>query len=247
MKRARGIALPGLAMAAAELPTIEGLLRLENPEIGTGEILESTYTLEDVAAIHLKKILASDLEESPQLIGISMGAMVLAVLATDLRSQLPPKTSFRFLSPSANTGLSPAAPDEMLEQWKSVRPGNVEDYTRVLTPFFSERFRAEHPDRFERYVRYRANGENNQSMKAFRRQTAALRAFRGDKYFRRLDPDEAQFIRGAADNVFHAEHAEELHRLAPEVRFDELPDVGHMMNFERPDLFGFDLALGDDT
>ena len=238
MKRPRGIAIPGLAMAASELPTIEGLIRLENPEIGSGVQLDSRYTLEDLAALHLGSILGAGLDDDPVLCGMSMGALILSVLATDLRPKLPARCRFRFIAPSPNSASNPAVSEGRLEEWSAVHSGDIPSFTRVLEPFFSKGFRREHPERFERYVRYRAFGENNQSLKAFRRQTIALRDFEAEKYYSRVDSSEAEFIRGAEDIIFGLSHREELSRLAPAVRWHEIPVAGHMLNFEHPEVFG---------
>ena len=243
MQHSRGAAIPGLAMAASELPTIEGLIRLENPEIGSGEVLAAAYTLEDLAERHLARLRDITFAEPPTLIGISMGAMIVSVLATDLRSELPAKCRFRFIAPSANSADAPAASDELLEKWRHVRDGDVESFGHVLEPFFSDSFRTEHPDRFERYVHYRAFGENNQSMKAFRRQTAALRAFRGEKYYPRLDPAECEFIRGADDIVFGVAHMQSVAKLAPAVKWTQIRGAGHFLNFEHPEVFDPSVVL----
>lgn len=56
MSAAWGVVIPGLAMNASEIPVIEGLIALQNPEEGNGVKLDNSYTLFDVAEIHLKTI-----------------------------------------------------------------------------------------------------------------------------------------------------------------------------------------------
>ncbi|MFN8391641.1 MAG: alpha/beta fold hydrolase [Bdellovibrionota bacterium] len=233
-----GFAIPGLAMAASELPPVEGLFPLENPEIGDGVVIGSTYTLEDIADMHLQTIRRSARNaESLTLIGISMGAMIVAILATERREKLPSKLEVRLLSAAANTYENPAVPDAFIEEWRSVHPGDEQSFERALRRFFSPQFREQHPERFSDYVRYRSSGRNRQSEKALRRQTAALRAFHGASYYPRLDPDEANFHAGAEDDIFGASYQDELRRMVPGARFEIIREAGHMLHMEQPNLY----------
>src|SRR5262245_16244331 len=118
----RAFAIPGLGMAARELPETIGVLRGDNPEIGEGPDLDATrpYTLQDVAEEHARRIetLASSSmlvrDEPFWVIGMSMGGMIAALLATTLRARLPRRTRFAFLVTSANTPTLPAVPDALL-------------------------------------------------------------------------------------------------------------------------------------
>lgn len=233
-----GVAIPGLAMRAEELPDIPGLLRLENPEIGNGVRLTSSYTLEDVAELHLKSINELSLSDSKlSVIGFSLGAAVAQILASRFRSLLPAQTTFRFLAPTLNTESAPAAPDELIVRWKDAEPGNVDVYRRLLVDFFSTRFQEIRGSEFETYVKYRALGENLQSDRAFRRQTAALRSFRGSDYICAIDPQESLFMRGAEDKVFPPQHMNEIIQLLPQARVREIEGAGHMLHLEAPWVF----------
>ncbi len=105
-----GVAIPGLAMNNVELPDIPGLLRLQNPEIGDGPSLSGDYSLDQVAEYHLETILSMNLAPgtSFEIMGMSMGAMIAAILGTRYRNRLPPATRFRLLSTSPNLDENPA-------------------------------------------------------------------------------------------------------------------------------------------
>ena len=236
-----GVAIPGLGMAAHELPEVKGLVRLENPEIGQGPTIGATsYSLYDVAELHAQKIeaLANASAASPfWVLGMSMGGMVAAILASDLRSRLPRSCRFLFLVTSANTKVVPAVDDQRLEEWMRARPGSVESFRSVMAPFFSKEFTARSPEVIEAYASYRASGANGQSPKAFMRQVSALRGFDGALYFSRIKQDEAAVISGAEDYVLDPRHAAELRRLLPHAEHTGLTGVGHMINLERPAIF----------
>jgi pimeloyl-ACP methyl ester carboxylesterase len=226
-------------MAADELPDLPGLLRLENPEVGDGVVLPpAPYGLRDIAALHAQTIAAQCDPSAPlQVLGMSMGGMIAGWLATEFRALLPRETRFVLAVTSANTPAAPAIPDAVLAAWREARPGNLEDYERMMRPFFSKAFRERHPDVFAAYVRYRATGGNRQAPRAFLRQIAALRSFEGERIFAAVDPAEARFLAAADERAFNAAHVAELRRVAPRVPLTLLEGVGHMLNLERPDLF----------
>ena len=236
----RGVSLAGLAMAASELPKIDNVIALENPEIGNGVAMPGTYTLEDVAELHLPAILehARGAEEL-FVVGMSMGAMIAAILASKFRSRLPKKTRFRFLVTSPNSPENPAVTPQLLEDWKAARFGDREVFARLLTPFFSEKFRTFRSDEFMRFVEYRARGENSQRASAFRRQTAALKAFRGAEVFPKVDPNEIEFVGAAEDRIFGPSHTAQLRLMCPGAMHRELKGLGHMVNLEAPHLFDY--------
>src|SRR5262245_58182389 len=92
-----GALIPGLSVAARELPRIPGVLALENPEVGAGVRLDRDYTLEEVAEMHVDKIRDADLAGEITIGGYSMGGMILAIMATLFRSRLPRKLKLVFL------------------------------------------------------------------------------------------------------------------------------------------------------
>ncbi len=236
---ASGVSLAGLAMAAAELPKVRGIVPLENPEVGNGATMNGTYTLEDVAELHLAAIreLPVDFSREFFVVGMSMGAMIAAVLATKFRSELPLRTRFRFLVTSPNSSANPAVTPALLDDWKEARFGDTAIFAKLLEPFFSETFRASRSAEFMRFVEYRARGENSQRASAFRRQTAALKAFRGQAVFAAVDQTECEFIGAAGDRIFGASHSAELRTICPESPHREISQAGHMVNLEAPQLF----------
>ncbi|MGZ3771598.1 MAG: hypothetical protein ACXVCP_18835 [Bdellovibrio sp.] len=111
-----GVAIPGLAMHNSEIPAIPGLLALQNPEVGDGVNLDSKYSLNDVAEIHLKAIKAILSDNSTNrdnfwIIGMSMGGMVNSILASELRSKLPANIKFGFFVTTANLSSNQAVPE----------------------------------------------------------------------------------------------------------------------------------------
>ena len=231
------VVIPGLSMHRQEIPPAAGTLVLQNPGVDDAPDLADGYRLEEVAALHGKALKAHALADDVLVIGMSMGGAILSVLATQHRDALPSKARFRFLVTTANTPAVPAASDATLREWSRGRFGEIDTFREILAPFFSEKFRREHPDRAEAYYRYRAFGENRQSAKAFYRQVTAIRAFDGSPYFGALDPANAEIVCGAEDYVLGPPHHRELHRLAPAVPFHVVPDLGHMANLEAPRFF----------
>lgn len=230
--------IPGLAMAASELPWFEGVVRLENPEIGAGERLGRAYTLEEVAEGHLRTILAqAKPSDELTLIGMSMGGMIASILASEFRSWLPRATRFSFLVTSPNLPELPAIRTELFREWVAVRPGSTEDFRKILTPFFSDGFLKAAPDQVDAYATYRATGGNKQSASAYFRQSAALSVFEGGLYFPKVDPKEALFIGGGNDRILGPAHNAILRELNPEAAHQEIVDLGHMINYEMPEIF----------
>jgi len=227
-------------MAADELPAHHGLLRLDNPEIGAGpELGAGSYDLVDVAAIHAETIecLTKGREDPFWVIGMSMGGMIVSHLATTYRAKLPLDTRFLFIDTTANLPTNPAVPDAVMVEWATAKPGRVDDFRRILSPFFAPNFLVDKPALAETYFRYRALGENKQTTKAFFRQLSALRRFDGQLTFSKADPVSALFIHAANDQILQQSHAEDLKGLCPNVRHLVLPGLGHMANLEQPALF----------
>jgi pimeloyl-ACP methyl ester carboxylesterase len=233
----RAVMIPGLAMAASELPSLEAAVAFDNPEIGHGPALAGDYTLEDIAELHVRAIESLSVDEPFHLIGTSMGGMVLAVIAALHRGRLPRQCRFHFFVTTANCPDNPAISDDRAAAWTSVRPGNLEDFEALLGPFFSLSFRERQPERVREYCIYRAAGRNRQTARAYHRQMRALRLCRSGDYFARLDASEAAFIGGGADELLGPRHNQDLQRVCPGGEHVEIRDLGHMINIERPDLY----------
>lgn len=237
----QAIAIPGLAMTAAELPELPGLWRLENPEIGTAasQRIEGDYSAEAVAKAHAATIaeLIRQGARPRTMIGMSMGGMILAVLATEHRELFPAETHFRFLATSANTAANPAVPTSLLDAFATARPGDPATFAEALALLFSPRYRELRPDAYAKYCAYRAFGKNGQSAKAYFRQVEAVRLFRGETYFPQLATRSVELVCGSEDQIFPEGHRQDLARLAPGARMRVIDGVGHMVNLEQPELF----------
>lgn len=231
--------IPGLAMAAAELAVLDGVRGLDNPGVGGVSDFAESYVLEDVAEFHLRTI-QRDHSNTDQLalVGMSMGGMILSILASRYREKLPKDTRFLFLVTSPNLPTNPAISDDLLTSWFAVDPERRGDMARILRPMFSQNFRDRCPERVEDYVDYRFAGGNQQSKEAFVKQMRALMVFQGEASFSKIDPKEATFIGGAQDEILGPTHNADLRRLCPEARHLEISDLGHMINIEQPQRIG---------
>jgi len=237
-----GVVIPGLAMHRSEMPTVPGLIALQNPEVDDAVVLSEQYSLYDVAKHHLSTILdLSRIGTLPPdgftIIGMSMGGMINSILASKLRRELPPSVRFLFLVTTPNLKTNPAIPDALLASWLKAKPGSVEDFAKILGPFFSPGFLSAKPEITTAYFRYRANGENGQSPRAFFRQMTALRSFDGSETFPFITPEECLFVGGAEDKILGPSHNLDLKRLIPVAKHVEVEDLGHMINLEMPEYF----------
>lgn len=234
----QGLLLPGLAMAAHEMPTISGVVALNHPEVCGQPGCGVSYSLEDVALFHVKHIESLVVDHSKPFVvmGMSMGGMITSILASTFRARLPKKSCFAYFVTSPNLKSNPAVPEEVLREWFSVKPGNIDDFKRILLPMFGNKFRSENPERCLQYVRYRCAGENKQNSEAFLRQLKALRSFDGHHYFSNINPQESIFVGGSDDQVLGPKHSSDLRELCPEASHEEIQELGHMINIERPDL-----------
>lgn len=220
-------------MSSSEIPAHPGVIVLENPEVGKGIKISTDYSIEDLAHLHLATIRANaDLKQPLVLYDYSMGALVLSVLATELRSQLPRATTFIFISAAMNTAENPLVTDERQAEWFSVKPGDQEAFASILRPFFSESFLKAHPNEFISYVKFRSIGANKQSPGAFIRQLAALRKFDGSKYFHRIEPEQSVFVYPREDQIVGAKCRMEVQKVIPRGRFSEISG-GHMIFIEQ--------------
>jgi pimeloyl-ACP methyl ester carboxylesterase len=229
------VGIPGLAMAADEFPDLPGFLRLNNPGVG-GEInLEGEYLLEDVARLHADALAATSLSGSVRLLGISMGAAILAIVASKFRSFLPVSCKFFFVVPSPNSGRNPAVAEVRLRQWLDAGRSTaaIEESFREL---FSPKFLANSGEIVDQYISYRQSGGNRQSNRSFHQQVSALRLCDAGSYFENVNPVEAVFVHAEDDRLFPPCHAAEIRERCPLAQHFSIPDVGHMVHVERPDL-----------
>lgn len=232
----RGVIIPGLSMASAEMPEIDGFLRLENPGISGRPDLNDGYNLKEVAKLHLESIQSQELCADFSVIGMSTGGMIASYLATTYRKFLPERTRFLFAVTSANLPNCVAVSDQLMGEWFKVKGGDTAGFRRIMAPFFSTTFRATHPDIAESYYQARATGKNQQSGSAFVRQLKALRNFDGRETFPKINPSEAWFIGGAKDEILGTSHNRDLKLLLPLAHHEEIVDLGHMINLEQPEL-----------
>ena len=232
-----GVAVPGLAMTAGELPSVPGLLILENPEIGNGPLWDcDNYNLVDVARYHASTIANLGCQEI-FVIGMSMGGMIVSIMASLLRSSLPTIANFRVLVSSPNLAGNPALTPKMLADWRSVNLGKDEDYERILTPFFSKSYLALNHSESRRYFKYRSTGANKQSGRGFYRQVSAINNYDGALFWPKIIPEEMHVIGGNDDYVLGPTHSRDIRNLLPEAKHTQLSELGHMVNMERPELF----------
>lgn len=234
--KCRGVMIAGLGMSARELPAIDGFQRLMNPGVGGVADFNHDYSVMDVASFHAKQIESIEKHDPFVAIGMSMGGMVLSVLATKYRHLFPEETKFLYLVTSANSGSLPAVPDALMKDWFTAKPGNVRDFERIMSPFFSRTFLAKNPARAAEYFSYRALGHSGQTPKSFVKQLNALRGFLGEDYFSKVQAHESIFIGGADDRILGPAHNRILKNLAQDATHHEVADLGHMINIERPDL-----------
>jgi pimeloyl-ACP methyl ester carboxylesterase len=231
----RGFFIPGLTMAASEVIVPAGACVLENPEVGAGITLGREYDLREVAALHAETI-ARRGGDDLVVAGISMGGMLLSIIATEHRSQLPARCRFVFFATTPNLPEHPALPPGVVESWRRARPGDPASFAPVLEPFFGRAFLRANPDRFRAFCEARAHGHNRQSPAAFYRQTGALARCPAHAYFARLDGAECGFVGGGDDRVLGPAHNAALRTLVLGASHEELPTLGHMVHMERPDL-----------
>lgn len=232
-----GIAIAGLAMNAQELPSIPGLYRVNNPEVGDGMQLGHFYQLEEVAKIHAEVIARLPKASGTfTVMGMSMGGMIGSILATKFRDLLPEQCEFRLMVTTANEApaLAMSAPFlignarmALQTEW-ALRP--------FVERLFSESFAKRYPDKIIEYTRYHARRKNQQSRLGFLRQLHAIRTFKGGQYFSKLAP-ECTLIHGGGDRLVTKPHADILRTIAPHVKHVVLDGVGHMINFESPQAF----------
>lgn len=233
----RGVIIPGLAMSAAEVNAGPDVCVLDNPEVGDGITLDRDYDLDEVAEIHAGALAAIDLADRPTtLCGISMGAMVLAIIATRHRHRLPRRSRFVFFVTTPNLPSNPAITPSLVDSWRQARPGDVRSFSQTLSSMFGATFLAHEPAKADAYFEFRATGGNRQSGRAFFRQVDAIRRAELGGAFAALDGSECEFIGGADDRLLGPSHSRDLQHLCPTATHREVHGMGHMIHYERPDL-----------
>lgn len=231
--------IPGLGMNVDEVSLPQSGFGLQNPGFSSGEpeIFSQQYTLEDVAKYHLETILKKfDPEKPLTLAGMSLGGMVLSIIAATYGNLLPSGTRFVFYVTSANSKSLPLLDKETLMNWSKTKPGCLEDFSKILKPFFSPEYLAQNPQEFGKYVEYRTTGKNKQSPKSYFSQLAALLKFEGDRYFSAVDTKSSTFVYGERDSLVNGAQAHHLKSLIPNAAHFTIPHMGHMINLERPEI-----------
>ncbi len=240
-----GYAVPGLGMNARELPEMGGLFRANNPGVAGAISPDRPYTLEELAfrhAIAIHQLVEAgkvSKDETFHIIGMSMGGMVLSVLAGNpaYRALLPAKCHFHFLVTSPNLPTLPAVPDALFKQWTTTRPTDDASFRAVLADLLSAEFRGLFAAEVEEYIAYRRRGGVGQLPREFYKQLNAIRAFHGAKYFAAVKPEEATFVSGGQDLIFGEPHGEALRVLVPGAEHHLMPKLGHLINMEGPAFF----------
>lgn len=239
-----GAAIPGITMKASDLPPIPGLLRLDNPERGEGHVFGRFYSMEEAAERHAERLesLKDQLETPFTLMGMSMGGMLVSILATRFRHKLPARCQFRFIVTSPNAGDLPALPFLTMLKWSKMLRRTPQSFREVVTPFFGAPFREKNKDFLEKYYETLAH-TRDQELWPLIRQIHALRTFRGMKYFSQINPEEAVFIGGDADEVLGPRHTKKLKELLPKAVHHELKGIGHMIHLEARHVFERELKI----
>lgn len=231
-------------MQARHLPDIPGLLRLDNPELGEGHSFGRFYSMEEAAECHVRKLksLKDQLETPFTLMGMSMGGMLLSILATKFRSELPTQCQFRFLVTSPNERDLPSLPWSRILRWARALPRTPSSMEKLVSGFFGEEYRKTNAEFMKGYYRDTAY-HHEQSFQSLVRQIHALRRFKGAHYFPQVNPKEAIFIGGGADTILGPLHNKKLKALVPEAIHHELPKIGHMIHLEASYVFEKALEL----
>lgn len=236
-----GVAIPGLAMNASEIPSVDGLVALQNPGVGEARALPKGYSLADVADLHFQAIRthlnSGRIRDGFTVVGMSMGGMIALELAAKYHAMLPAGTQYRILVSSPNDSDCPAIPSALLDSWVRVKPDDRVGLREILEPFFSKTFLAGRPDLVEAYIEYRAAGRNGQSPRDFFGQVAAIQTYSAEKMVGHVPEEAVVFISGGDDRILDAPHADGFLRLFPKAKHIRFKDLGHMVNLERPELF----------
>ena len=230
--------IPGLAMAAKEMPTSENTVLLENPETGEGVQLEYNYTIEDVAKIHLETINRHVAKNDVvHIYGMSFGGMVLSIISSIYAKDLPENTFFHFVATSPNLKSNPAVPLTLLKSWSSIKQDSRDDYKKMLSPFFSDKTCVNMSEVFEKYIDYRFNRKNRQTPRAFFRQLNCIFKYDGEKYFKNISHKKSTFYFPEDDYILDKSHQDDLCKLSPNSKKISITGCGHMVNLERPEYF----------
>lgn len=231
--------IPGLGMNIGEVKLPSTSFGLQNPGFAMDNPVHFSqeYDLEAVASFHLIEIIKRyDRSKPLTLVGMSLGGMILSIIAAKFRHHLPEKTNFIFYMTSSNSKSLPLLSQKTLESWSAVKPGDEADFARILRPFFSSKYIKENEEQFNQYVRYRAHGYNRQTGKAYLFQLGALLRFDGDECFSSLNSETATFFYGEEDFIVNHEQMNHLKSLSPMANHVVIPALGHMIHIERPDL-----------
>ena len=228
--------IPGLGMNVSEVDLGDLILGIQNP--GFGEYcpkdFTQSYSLENVALTHLNTILEHYNSASPLILnGMSLGGMIVAIIATKHADRLPKNTKLNFFVTCANSPTLPLFTSSEIESWSKVK--DIDSFGKILEPFFSGEFLKRDSSKFKNYVQYRSRRENGQRSKDYHFQVEALLKFNGDLYFPKLRPENCTFVFGSEDKIINHKQVQYLKTLLPNAKFTILPNIGHMINLEEPE------------
>ncbi len=227
--------IPGLGMNISEVDLGDSILGIQNPGFGDycPPLFHESYTLEDVADAHLETILENYDSSSPLILnGMSLGGMIVAIIAAKHAERLPKRIFLNFFVTGANSPTLPLFSSAEIESWNKVK--DIESFEKILEPFCSMNFINRNTEAFKDYVKYRSRKGNGQRSKDYHLQVEALLKFNGDQYFPNIWPHNCTFIFGGKDRIINHTQIEYLKQLLPNARFQVLSHIGHMINLEEP-------------
>lgn len=144
---------------------------------------------------------------------------------------------------SPNLPANPAITPKLLAEWKTAKPGVLQDFQRILTPFFSKSYLKNEGNKASEYFQYRAFGKNNQSAKSFYHQINAILNCNGTVYLSQIDPSEVVIIGGQEDYLLGPSHNTDFKKALIGASHYEIPHLGHMVNIEKPWLLGKEWSM----
>ncbi len=234
-----GVIIPDLSQERSEFPDIEGIQRLQNPGVNDGIHLEGPYSPIELAQSHLKTIHRNPAySDTFHIIGVgALGGMIAAVLGSEFRSQLPSGSKFYFLGTSLNSSTNPAITPELVKDWDIIQPGDIQSFKKNIAPFFSKTFLENSYEKAYQYFNYRRVGNNHQQPSCFLEQVSAIKNFKAEPFFEKLNLKESIFFNLEDDQLYGKNHWEDLRKACPTARHIIVGNIGHLIHIEKPEIF----------